>query len=1445
MIRLSVLKPFTFYRTKSPVILPEDIRKPRMNSLYTVLAPDPLSAMAWADESDNPIRFRNLSYYFVPKYFNKKLFGTSALRRDPGEEFKLAEYVQSLNKEGGQFDRVEFVTYRANAKVNMLRSKNVYYETSYLLKTVLENTHDHRLIARKMEDLIPLLSTHLHGDKALYGLDKYTTNTIIIPVNLWTRDYKNLSIFKNTTKDVFGAFINAVASADTFRNVFGDYRVVLANMNELMILDPALIPDDDPEIVMTSIKTFLRKCKSTDEYIEVEPDSEEEAKEISQAENVSKKANTTEKVIAKVIPDTAKIPKATVKKVAAAVEATAKKKKEVEIVKAGPIPLQPPKKDAFKTSFIDDDDEEEQDDFRDEYDEDREEFEDYGDDEEYQDEMDPPKTKLTPGEIITQARLSGQSVGNYQRNEMLKDRYKELSIDNRPITEVIKSEEKYVIPKKDIKANTINPAYKELKSYNFEKAYNNQLFMHDLARILLHFSKAEPSLYLLNDPVIEDISTDMDKLYMVTVEYEDEFRKRHKFKFRMPKMYQDKYLFLNEQKWNIIHQKTPFPITKIGPDRAQVVSNYNKILLERYGQNVSAKITKIKKILEGPKCPNNVKPVRGNMLTLNKSKLTTIEYDELSSKFSQISIDGLKIYFSVDDAATVIPPPPNNIADRTVYPIAGNRRTGKYYYLSGTTNAVYDQDGTEYGELSDWIISRIAEKNPDFSDMFSEITAGTKFMYVRGKIMGTWMPLILILSAADPGGLQAVLDKGKIKYEFVSEKPKGLDSHDNGVIQFSDGYLIFERYPYENSLLMNGLAAMPTTSYSFYDMGARDTYVEIFDIMYDKRMLIDGIKSFYFLEIDPITEDVLNHLGQPTEFTRLLLMANGVMADNSYDMDSAYYQCRLRSNEVILAYLYDLLAKAYERYVGRGEKFSIPEDALIKALMKSNIIETHSKLNIALELEGDNQVKLKGPHGMNEDRSFTLEKRAYHPSMQGIIGMNSTYSGEVAINRHMSLNSNVIDARGFVQADKGDYDGTEIETPAELLNPFDAESADAERVAMAISQSKHYVPVKDVSPTLVGYDMERVAPYMSKDYATVSRMAGKVIEISNDIMIIQYDDGTYQDVDLSEHADKNTDGGFFVMSQQITHLNVGDRFEGDEILAYDPKVISDKDMFGDNLSCSGTMARVAIVSNGAVFEDATYMTDEMAERMSAYITTDKTVHLSRFTNIKKIVKKGQNIQANEPILYFEEIDDEFGSQMLQQLANEAEDDDEITASMAPVFSKVTGVVKDIKIYYTCDIEDMSPSLQKLVKNYNSQVSKRHKTIEKYIKSEDAQSIVPPCEKVVPDSTGRVKGKKMIKDVMIEFYIEYKDKYKVGDKLTNMYALKGVCSNIIPKGQEGFTEFNPERKIDAYLSAVGLFKRMVFSLEKTGTLTKILIEKKRLLKNKYIDQLKAELGVKDE
>ena len=211
------------------------------------------------------------------------------------------------------------------------------------------------------------------------------------------------------------------------------------------------------------------------------------------------------------------------------------------------------------------------------------------------------------------------------------------------------------------------------------------------------------------------------------------------------------------------------------------------------------------------------------------------------------------------------------------------------------------------------------------------------------------------------------------------------------------------------------------------------------------------------------------------------------------------------------------------------------------------------------------------------------------------------------------------------------------------------------------------------------------------------------------------------------------------------------------------------------------------------------------------------------------------MKANDPILVFDDTQDEFTSQMLAAMADEAGDTDEITATTAPVVSKVTGRITDIRIYYTVPLEELTPSLQKIIKEYTAKTSAREKFLSKYIDPKKANTIVAPSDYITPDATGRVSNIKVGEGVIIKIYVEYLDILGVSDKITNYGALKGVTAFTIPD-----TLSNPDRKIDAYLSTIGIYKRMSLDVAKVGGLSKILIEKKRMLKEKYHDKIKQQL-----
>lgn len=1460
MVKLEYLNGYEVYKTRPPVIMPEHPANRKKFHAVMVLAPsveDELNFLA----TTNVLRFRYLTKYFIDKRWEHTFIGQGRKIIKPDDEGQITALLKTYSGKGALKQITDVTTYLSSAPTRPLKMFNTLVEVNHMYDAIVNNPKDHRLTSVRAKEI---LDEYLRFSTAAFGIDGYIgdyTLTTVIPMNLWFTedDYRNPNaLFRRASRNIMAQILMQL---DDLSKVAKLGTIVLIHANLIMKLTPDAPEKAKDTFFMDAIRAFMQKARllgTPEEDAMEEVDDETGAIDdrgaqegLRRAEEETKKDIVTDEILQKAKVDPDKVPYDEKQQVRRVVERRSPQRWSTkDVISSGPPAAPAANKGTHAQPQSDE----------------GPDLDPAVDDVPVPEDIEVPQVDdlvLSQDEtdVVLKAKMAGKSIKSYQRDEMLKEKYKELKFGETPITDLAIDEGQYEVPAVPVRANTVNENLRNIRTHKFEQAYNENLMQKHLVAILMHFSHVKPALYLNKDIQIEDVSTSTDRLLRYTVEFEDEYRKRHRFSFLMPKMYKDRYLYINGKQLNITHQKFPFPVTKIGPDRCQVVSNYNKIISNRYGSSLSPRITKIKKIFSGPSCPRCAKVIGGDATSYNRPYLTTVEYDDLASTMLRLQLGNSKkittIYFVAHEALAAISPadssflktviekkPANeeieNLIPLATDKLAGTKGPGIAYYLSGATNIVYDDEWKPYGELSEFIVDKASDYDEYIAKDFANTSAGSKFMYSRSKIMATDIPMVLVLAAADPNGLVGVLEKGKINYQFTDKRPS-VDKDTKGVIPFSDGWLVYDRYPFENSLFMNGLSTFPTKEFGFYDMGIRDTYVEIFDLLYNRRTLIDGIENFYYMMIDPITLNVLIRLGLPTDFTRLMLYCNGMLADNAFHIDSAYDDTRIRSNEIVNAHLYKHLADAWGAYKdGRAEKFSIREDAVIKSLLTSNIVDPHTTLNVTLEVETDNQVKLKGPSGMNEDRSFTVEKRAYHPTMRGIVGMNSTPSGEVGINRHLTTNANIDDAMGFVTIDKNEYDGTELLTPGEMLQTFGPESADIERVAMAISQSKHLVPVESQCSSPISYDMERVIPFISSDFAVVAKGKGKVVAIENDLMIIQYSDGSYQDIDLSEHPVKNTDGGFYVMNKMDTTLKVGDSFKEGEVIAFDKKYMNDKDMFGDVTASVGTLARIAIETNGGVFEDACYITDELAHRLATKATQEKRIILSKYANIKYIAKVGQAVKANDPILLFDDTEDEFASQMLAGMAAEAEDSDEIIATTAPVVTKVTGVVRDIQITYTIPIEEMSPSLGKIVSEYVKGAKKREKTLAKYISPKDSSTILRTSEMSVPDSTGKVAGIKIGDGVQINFYIEYYDVMSVGDKLTNFTALKGVVSDVIPANLAAYTESDPDRKIEAALSCIGVYKRMCLDIIKVGGLTKMCVEKKRMLKEKYGQRIKDEL-----
>jgi hypothetical protein len=240
--------------------------------------------------------------------------------------------------------------------------------------------------------------------------------------------------------------------------------------------------------------------------------------------------------------------------------------------------------------------------------------------------------------------------------------------------------------------------------------------------------------------------------------------------------------------------------------------------------------------------------------------------------------------------------------------------------------------------------------------------------------------------------------------------------------------------------------------------------------------------------------------------------------------------------------------------------------------------------------------------------------------------------------------------------------------------------------------------------------------------------------------------------------------------------------------------------------------------------------------MATEVVMQKQVVLGPNTNVDYIVKIGDKVQNGDELMRFEQsFDEDIINQLLSNVGDEFKEDI-IMSGKDKIKSKYSGVIEDIKVYCTVDLEELSPSLKQLVNQYYSKVKARKKLLEKY---DNSGSVVKcnmlfnePTGKVETDANGGLRGAKVHEGVLVEFYIKVYDEVGIGDKIVFFSALKSIVGSIIPEGQEAYTLFRPEEGIDAVLSCNSLIARGVTSAPKMIMGNKLLVELSRKLKNIY-------------
>lgn len=964
-----------------------------------------------------------------------------------------------------------------------------------------------------------------------------------------------------------------------------------------------------------------------------------------------------------------------------------------------------------------------------------------------------------------------------------------------------------------------NEEWKTMTYMNFDKDYD---LNRDILACLKHFQTVSNPISIRNIDV-KNNSTSEDRVDLYTAEMEDSRGKRFSMKLDIPIMIDNRFLLRGNDK-KINTQFCNMPIIKTDLDAAQIITNYQKVFIYRVN-TVSGRshpfAGRLLKAINKYKGKNLKLYYGDNGKICNKYELP-VDYIDMASVLNKIETPTYIIYFNQDEIRRDYP----NIDDSLGVPFAISKKDKQVKYFS------IDR----YGQMTfaATLFYEYLSEDEELKELFNKATEPTSGTYSRCNIMSSKIPMIVVLGYME--GLTKTLKKANINYQLVESLTKEIREQKNikSWIRFKDGYLVYES-TYTACMLLNGFKECSTDIYSIYDVDNKNTYLEMLD-NFGGRIKADGLDNFYDCLVDPISKEVLEHYNLPTDVVSIFLYANMLLSDNKFTKHTDVSSRRIRRNEMVAAYAYEALSESYGSYANQmkhnksNAEFIIKQSAVIDKLLASPISSDDSTINGLEAVEATNAITYKGKSGLNSERSYSLDKRTYDDSMINVLGASTGFSGNTGITRQTTIDMNVEGVRGYIRTTDGDIskmNASKTLTATEAVTPFGSTRDDGMRTAMTFIQTaKHTLRTEQSDPLLVTTGADEALAYLTTDkFAFKAKKNGKIKELTEEYIIIGYDDGTNDYVNLKETVEKNSDAGCYVPLKldAIEGLRVGKKIKQNEVLAYDKLSFSNSVGETDNIAYNiGKLAKVAIINTDEGYEDSGVTIETMSEKLASRIIVCEDRVIDKDATIFSMVNVGDEVDVNDALLVWQDpYEEEDANILLKSLANDQEQVSEL--GRRTIRSEVAGKISDIRISRTVELEELSDSLRKIVNNYEKKI----KTLKKKLDSEGIDSThLPATYKLEP--TGKLKNAQDA--VKIEIFVEYRDIIAVGDKVTYYSANKAVTKAIIPKELAPYTSLRPNEPVDAFVSEVSIDKRMVGSTMSYGSIQKLMIELDRTVKD---------------
>lgn len=962
-------------------------------------------------------------------------------------------------------------------------------------------------------------------------------------------------------------------------------------------------------------------------------------------------------------------------------------------------------------------------------------------------------------------------------------------------------EDMLTIPNEDLQLSTEShmpdmitvPDKSMLKSTigDYDKQYLDKVYRKDLVRSILGMQHAGIAITGLQVEEYQDVLNNYEKY---SIQLTPVVGKVSTVYFKLPKINGDGTYTDNGSRYRMRKQRGDVPIRKLSPAKVALTSYYNKVFVSRSEKQVNNYPGWLTNQIALAAMDETNTLITNSMLAdVSDTTIRTPRiYSIMASRFRSFHSGDYHFFFDYHARKAEFGEAKVDAVEKDGLLVIGSRNGN--LLVVDNTDTIYEAKGLELSTVGSM-------------ETILGITGAPPAEMAEIRVFGKQIPVGLFL--AYQLGLTELFKLMGVTPRKVPTGTRANMSDDEIALRFEDEMWIFPQDRTSRTLILSGLASYEriTRNYSSHLFDRKDIY---FNVLEQSRIGVRYLREMDLMTelfVDPITEEILKEMGEPTDFVGLVLRACSLLETDWSPAETDMEYMRIKGYERFAGAVYAELVKAIRTQRARGSaanaKIDMHPDAVWIGVQLDPVKKAVEESNPVHNVREREEVTFSGVGGRSA-RSMVGRTRVFHPNDMGVISESTKDSADVAITTFTTADPTLLNVRGMTRRFDPTKDGiTSVMSSPALLSPG-ADRDDPKRVNFIPIQHSSGTFAKGYRPTPLRTGYERVLAHRVDDmFAVTADQDGEVTAVNDKGMVVTYADGSTRSIQLGRRFGKAASLVF--PHQLVTTFALNQKVKKGDVLAFNERYFApDKLTPGQVVWKAGLLVRTAIMENPDTLEDSSVISARVAEELETELTSVRDIVISFDQALHGLVEVGTSVDIESILCTIEDAvtaeNNLFDEQSLDMLR--------LISANTPR-AKYKGVVEKVEVFYHGEIDDMSDSLAEIATAGDRERKRTARALQQ-------QALTGKV-----DSSTRIQGKPLPADnLLIRVYITGPASAGVGDKGVFANQMKTVFGRVM----NGVNETASGQPLDAIFSYQSISNRIVRSPEiigVTNTLLKII------------------------